>query len=108
MENKNSNKITYTKQMLMKKISEMCDFDLNFVKEVYYALEDSIAEILSTTTEKNNVSIRLFEGITIDGVYVPQSIRINNLTGKIITSIAKIKPKVHVTKSYSQKITNMA
>lgn len=98
-------KTTYTKDMLVRKIAEVCRKDSTTVRSVYNALEEMIAKILSSATPDTDVTIRLFEGITIDSTYVPEKTKVNNLTGKIITSASKIQPKANITRNYRNKLT---
>ena len=106
LENNEKIKVTYTKDMLVKQISEYCNEDIATVKCIYNALESNIAEILSFANEENNISIRLFEGIVLNSEFVPEKTKVNNLTGKLITTASKIKPSAHITRYYCDKITN--
>ena len=98
-------KNTYTKDMLIRKISDVCGRDLNTIRTIYNTLEDTVASLLSSAQPDTDVSIRLFEGITIDSTYVPEKTKVNNLTGKVITSASKIKPKANITRTYRNKLT---
>jgi nucleoid DNA-binding protein len=98
-------KNTYTKDMLVRKIAEDCKKDTNSVRTIYNALEKIIAKLLSSANSNTDVSIRLFEGISIDSTFVPEKTKINNLTGEIITSTSKIKPKANITRNYRDKLT---
>ena len=106
MENQIKTKNTYTKEKLIKELSKDCNINIKTVRDVYNALEEKIADILSSVKPNVDVSIRLFEGITIDGSFVPEKTKVNNLTGKVITSKSKIKPKANITRYYIEKLTN--
>lgn len=99
-------KMTYTKEMIIKKIADVCKKDTDTVRAIYNALEDNVAKLLSTATPQIDVSIRLFKGVSIDGVYVPEKRKLNNLTGSVITAESKIRPKANITRSYCEKITS--
>ena len=71
MAKNDSKKVTYTKDMLIKTVAKDCRIDRNTVKEVYESIEDSVSDALSSANEDNDVSVRLFEGIVLNGVYVP-------------------------------------
>ena len=104
--NTNENgKTTYTKDMLIRKISNICGKDINSIRTMYNALEDTLANLLSLAKQDNDISVRLFEGITIDSTYIPEKTKVNNLTGKIITTTSKIKPKANITRTYCNKLT---
>lgn len=106
MDNKNKIKNTYTKDMLINEISSECDKSKRLVKEIYDATEDKVFDILSSANENEDVSIRLFEGIVIDAIYIPEHEKINNLTGESIIAKSKIKPKAKITRSYCEKVSS--
>ena len=107
MSNKDNKKLTYTKDMLIKNIAEKCGEDVKTIKLFYNALEDNIADILSSAEPGTDMVIRLFEGITINSTYVPEKSKINNLTGEPIIAKSKIKPKANITRYYCDKLTNL-
>ena len=99
-------KNTYTKEMLIKNIAEDSSKNISTVRAIYNALEKIITNLLSSATSNTDISIRLFEGISIDSTFVPEKTKVNNLTGKVITSASKIKPKTNITRNYREKLTN--
>lgn len=98
--------IRITKENLIKDIAGKTNKTINNVKDVYNALEKTIFDILSSVDANENVSIRLFEGISIEGVYVPEKTKVNNLTGKESLVMSKIKPKFNITRSYIEKLNS--
>ena len=106
MAKNDSKKVTYTKDMLIKTVAKDCRIDRNTVKDVYESIEDSVSDVLSSANEDNDVSVRLFEGIVLNGVYVPSHEKVNNLTGKTIITKSKIVPKAHITRTYCDKISS--
>lgn len=98
-------KNTYTKEMIIRKIYETSGKDIGTIRIIYNTLEEIVANLLSSAKDDTDISIRLFEGITFDSTYVPEKIKLNNLTGKVITASSKIKPKVNVTRTYRNKLT---
>lgn len=106
MAKNNSKKVTYTKDMLIKTVAKDCRIDRNTVKDVYESIEDSVSDALSSANEESDVSVRLFEGIVLNGVYVPPHEKVNNLTGKMIVTKSKIVPKAHITRTYCDKISS--
>lgn len=98
-------KRTYTKDMLIRGVANVCHKDMGTVRSIYNALEENVAKLLSSATPNADISIRLFEGITLDSTFVPEKTKVNNLTGKVITSASKIKPKANITRSYRNKLT---
>ena len=61
---------------------------------------------MSSTNENQDVCIRLFEGISLDGKYIPEKTKKNNLTGEVGLIHSKIKPKFNITRSYSEKLND--
>lgn len=98
--------IRFTKENLIKDIAKQTNNNITDVKEIYNALENVIFDILSSVNEDRNVDIRLFEGISLDGIYIPAKEKKNNLTGKTSLVESKIKPKFNITRSYVEKLNN--
>lgn len=105
METQEKTKVTYTKDMLIRKIADECRKDTKTVRAIYNNLEENVFDILSSADTDTDTSIRLFEGITIGSTFVPEKNKVNNLTGETITAASKIKPKAHITRSYCEKLT---
>ena len=105
MSNKNKAKLTYTKDMLIRNIAMMSGNDTKVVRAIYNALEEDIARLLSLASPDTDVSLRLFEGITLNSTFVPEKTKVNNLTGEVITASSKIKPKASITRNYCEKIS---
>ena len=105
MSNKDKTRLTYTKDMLIKNIAMMSGNDVKVVRAIYNALEEDIARLLSLASPDTDVSLRLFEGITINSTFVPEKTKVNNLTGEVITASSKIKPKASITRNYCEKIS---
>lgn len=99
-------KIKITKENLVKDIAKQTNKNISDVKDVYNTLEKTIFDILSSVETNGDVSIRLFEGISLDGIYVPEKTKQNNLTGKTNFVESKIKPKFNITRSYCEKINS--
>ncbi len=76
------------------------------IKYVYNALENIIFDTLCSADKKQDVCIKLFEGISLDGKYVSGKTKKNNLTGQISFVDSKIKPKFNIARSYCNKLNN--
>ena len=98
--------IKITKESLIRDIAKQTKKNVNDIKEVYNTLENTIFDILSSVDVNGNISIRLFEGISLDGNYIPEKTKKNNLTGKMSLVESKIKPKFNITRSYCEKLNN--
>lgn len=76
------------------------------IKDVYNTLEDVVFDTLSSVDKKQDVCIKLFEGVSIDGKYISEKTKKNNLTGKVGFVESKIKPKFNITRSYCDKLND--
>lgn len=98
--------IKITKENLIRDIAKQTNVNTNDVKNIYNALEDAIFNILSSTKKDRDVCIRLFEGISLDGNYIPEKTKKNNLTGEVSLVESRIKPKCNITRSYCEKLNS--
>ncbi len=94
------------KENLIREVAKQTNNNISDVKIIYNALEDIIYKILSSVDENEDVCIRLFEGISLDGTYIPEKTKKNNLTGETHFVESKIKPKFNITRSYCEKLNN--
>lgn len=93
-----------TKDSVIKNIARNSKQTINDVKDFYDTLEDIIFDILSSVDENQDVQIKLFEGVSLDGKYIPEKMKKNNLTGKVGLVESKIRPKFAITRSYVEKL----
>lgn len=98
--------IKITKDTLIKDIAKQTNKSVSDIKDIYNTLEKTIFNILSSVNTNGDVSIRLFEGISLDGTYIPEKTKQNNLTGKLSLVKSKIKPKFNITRSYCEKLNS--
>lgn len=99
-------KIKVTKESLIRDMAKQTNKNINDVKDIYNALENAIFDILSSVNTNGDISIRLFEGISLDGTFIPEKTKKNNLTGKTSLVKSKIKPKFNITRSYCEKLND--
>lgn len=76
------------------------------IKDIYSLIEENIFNLLSSADKKQDICIKLFEGISLDCVYSPEKTKINNLTKEVSLVESKIKPKFNITRSYCEKLNN--
>lgn len=98
--------IKITKEVLIKDIAKQTNNNIGDVKDIYNALEKTIFDALSSVNINGNITIKLFEGISLDGTYIPEKTKKNNLTGEVGFVESKIKPKFNITRSYCEKLNN--
>lgn len=101
---KEQNKIT--KENLIKIIAKQTKKSVSDTKDFYNTLENVIFDMLSSVNNKQDICIKLFEGISLDGTYVEEKTKKNNLTGKVNLVHSKIKPKFNITRSYCEKLNS--
>ena len=99
-------KIKVTKENLIRNIAKETNKNINEVRDFYNSFENLIFDILSSVDVNGDVSIRLFEGISLDGTYIPKKTKQNNLTGEVNLVESKIKPKFNITRSYCEKLNS--
>jgi hypothetical protein len=97
---------TYTKEMVIKIIAKNSGRNVDNVRDIYNTFEKTIAELLSQADCNTDISLRLFEGITINSSFIPKTTKINHLTGGMVTVESKIKPKANITRYYGNKLKN--
>lgn len=95
---------TISKKKLIKSIKS--SHTKTIIKDVYNMLENIIFDYLSSVDKKQDVCIKLFEGISLDGKYSPEKTKKNNLTGETAFVGSKIKPKFNITRSYCEKLND--
>ena len=93
---------TISKKKLVKSIRN--SHTKTVIRSVYNLLEDIIFDSLSSVDKKQDICIRLFEGISLDGTYIPEKTKKNNLTREVNLVESKIKPKFNITRSYCEKL----
>lgn len=93
-----------SKRRLVKSIKD--SHTKSVVKDIYNLLENVIYNSLSSVDKKQDVCIKLFEGVTLDGTYISEKTKRNNLTGEMSFVESKIKPKFNITRSYCNKLNN--
>lgn len=98
--------IKITKENLIRDIAKQSDSNIYDVRNFYNTLENIIFDLLRSAGEEQDVCIKLFEGISLDGAYVPKKTKRNNLTGEINFVESKIKPKFKITRSYCEKLND--
>lgn len=98
--------IKITKEKIIRDVAKRTGNNIYNVREIYNTLEDIVFNALSSVNEGRDVCIRLFEGISLDGKYIPEKAKKNNLTGQVSLVESKVKPKFNITRSYCEKLNN--
>lgn len=106
MNKKNSGSIVITKDQLVRSLARRSGVGIDSTRLVINMLEDILKNKLSQANEKEDVIVKLFEGVSFQSKFIPAATRKNNLTGEIIDVDSKIKPKVIITKTYCNKLNS--
>ena len=96
-----------TKEQLIRKIVRDTKVDYLSVKIVYRSLEDLIYQLLEEVNQEQDAEIKLFDGMTVEGKYIPHGKKINNITGNEIEYAARIRPHVKVSRRCSERINHL-
>ncbi len=105
---KTEKKNVITKDMLIRQVASDTYTSQATVRSIYEGLEQRIFENLMKASENNpKITIKLFEGVNFESKYVPSKKKKNNLTGEVIQTISKIKPKVVFTRNYMEKLSEI-
>lgn len=102
-----NNKNVYTKAQIIKMVARSARIRKSLVKKIYDELENEIMTLLATADKDTDVSLRLFEGISIDSKFLPSKEKTNNLTGETIDTLEKIKAKANITRYYCDKLLKL-
>lgn len=115
-EQKKQNKV-YPKATLIRDVAERCFLSDNPVekmgvaramrltKAMYAALEERVDELLSCSSQDSDVTVKLFEGISIKSIYVPSVIHRSNIDGKAYLQKARIRLRSSFTREFKRKLT---
>lgn len=95
-----------TKENLIRDIAKQSNKTILETRDFYNTFEKIIFDTLSSTNKDEDIRIKLFEGISLDGAFVPEKTKINNLTGETHFVHSKIKPKFNITRSYCDKLNS--
>lgn len=94
------------KENLIRDVAKQTNNNIADVKIIYNTLESVIFNILSSVNKDEDICIKLFEGVNLEGKYASEKTKKNNLTGETHFVQSKIKPKFNITRSYCEKLNN--
>lgn len=95
-----------TKDKLIRNVAKKSKRTISDTKNFYNALEDVIFDLLSSVDKEADLCVKMFEGISLEGKYISEKSKKNNLTGEVSFVDSKIKPKFKITRSYCEKLNN--
>lgn len=92
------------KKLYIKLLASKLSFSINNI--IHTITDEKIRELLSKANQEQDVSIKLFKGISLDSKYIPEREKRNNFTGEIMIYPPYIKPKVTFSKDYIRGLYN--
>lgn len=95
---------THNRESLIKRIVQQTGRSEDVVRQIYNTLDTVVFDTLASATEDEDVKIKLFNGITMTSSFMPSKHQINNLTGKMIQTACKIRPKVTISRDYRSRM----
>lgn len=95
---------THNKESLIKKIADQTGQSIEVVRQIYNTLDTVVFNTLSSVTEEEDVKVKLFNGVTMTSTFVPSKNQMNNLTGQMIQTACKIRPKVTLSRDYKERL----
>lgn len=79
----------------------------NITDLIYNTTEQKVRELLSKANEEQNVTIKLFKGISLESKFVSERKKKNNFTGEIVVYPQYIKPKANFSRGYIKNLSNL-
>lgn len=104
MDSQKSNKETITKEQLIRFIAEEYDLNLKTTRQIYSSLENKIKYLLSGANPTKEITVKLFEGITLNSRYIPAKEKIDNLTGNKMMINSRLGVKANVSRRFIEKL----
>ena len=95
-----------TKFDMIESVSDSVSTPYNEVRHIYETIEKVLLENIRMANELSDVSIRVFDGITVKATYHPEKEKLNNLTHKKIIVPENRKAKVKFSKTFCEKINS--
>lgn len=92
------------KEKLLREVAKASNKDLATVQEVFSSLEDCVMNMLRKANKDNDISIRLFDGVFMEGHYTPPKQKTNNLTGKVIDVASRVKIRARISRKTAEKL----
>lgn len=96
--------IKVTRENLIREIAHRNKKDIASTREFYDTFENLLFEHLSQVSEEQDVLIKVFNGVSLTGTYVPEYQKMNNNVSDNMMIPSKIKPKFNITRYYRDRL----
>lgn len=93
-----------TRDQMIKKVAEASGYYQKNVKDVFNVLEDVILECFSEATEEEPISIRILQGLALNGYVVPERERVNPRDRSPIVCPATVRVSAKYSNLFKKKI----
>ena len=96
--------MVYKQKEFIKLVAEESGYYQNAIKDIFDGVEAVLERLMSESNDKEQLEVKLFEGLTVGTKYYPAKKAMNPKTGQRITTDAHIYPVAKYTQAYQKKI----
>lgn len=93
-----------TREQLIRRVAEEANYWQKDVRNVFNALEDVILECFGEVTEEEPISIRILQGLALQGHIVPERERVNPIDRTPIVCPPTVKTSAKYSALFKKKI----
>ena len=93
-----------TREQLIRRVAEEANYWQKDVRNVFNALEDVILECFGEVTEDEPISIRVLQGLALNGYVVPERERVDPRNRTPIVCPPTVKTSVKYSDLFKKKI----
>lgn len=93
-----------TKEQLITQLAESGHIPVPVMRSIYSTFEQCIFTYLSSATPSEDITVKLFDGMSLECRYIPETETTHPETRKRITVPGKIWAKPKITRYYNRKI----
>lgn len=92
-----------TQENLAKQIAAKEDIDVATVRRIFESAEKIVFACLSSTTPSENTVVKLMNGLSLEGTYIPKK-EIHTYDNIVCDPRIRVRPKI--TRYYNRKLNN--
>ena len=93
-----------TREQLIRRVAEEANYWQKDVRNVFNALEDVILECFGEVTDEEPISIRVLQGLALQGYIVPERERVDPRNRKPIVCPPTVKVSARYSDLFKEKI----
>lgn len=95
-----------TKEQLINDLAASGHIPVPDARTIYDAFEQTVFSYLSAAAPSCDITVKLFDGISVECRYVPETETTHPKTGKRITVPGKIWARPKITRYYNRKLNS--